>query len=115
MKTKTSIFALVLACFVICGATCQNGQRNTYTTIYTVEHTASAAYDGYVDQVIAGTVATNDLPVVSQRFNQIQIAARLAATASQAGTNGLAPAVLVSEVTDFAAFIVTLQNKPKPK
>jgi hypothetical protein len=113
MKFKFNLIALILAAFIICGASCPNAQRNAYTTIYSVEQTASAAYDGYVDQVIAGKVSTNDLPAVSLRFNQVQIAARLAATASQAGTNGLAPTVLVSEVTDFAAFIATLKNKPQ--
>lgn len=108
-----SLLILLLVTFIACGASCPNAQRNAYTTIYSVEQTASAAYDGYVDQVIAGKAATNDLPVVSQRFNQIQIAARIAATASQAGTNGLAPTVLVKEVTDFAAFIATLKNQPK--
>ncbi len=115
MKKTSILLALVLACFIITGASCQNAQRNSYTTIYSVEQTASAAYDGYVDEVIAGRVATNDLPAVSLRFNQLQIAARLAAKASEAGKDGLAPATLVAEAADLTAFIATIQNKPKPK
>jgi hypothetical protein len=112
MKKKSLSIVLAIACaFAFMGASCPNAQRNEYKAIYAVELSASLAVDDYFRLVIEGIIPTNDVPIVSQKFNQIQAAGTLAAAASRAGTNGLAPASLVIELTDLTTFISTIKNK----
>jgi len=110
-KFKSLLLIAALIC-ITTAASCPH-QRAEYNTIFAVEKTASAAYDGYVDMVIAGTLPTNDVPAVSLKFNQIQAACTLAAATSQAGTNAIAPAQLTAELVDLSAFIASLQTKHK--
>ena len=96
--------------FVGCNTT---QQRTAYNTIFTVEQTADTAVDGYFALVIKGTVPTNSVPIVAQRFNQLQAACTLAAAASQAGTNAIASANLTAELVDLTAFIATIEPATK--
>jgi hypothetical protein len=106
---KKLIISLVLATTII-GCT-TSSQRTTYNTIFTVEQTASTAVDTYYSLVIKGTITTNNVPVVSKAFNDLQAAATLAATADQAGTNALAPASLILEASQLGSLITTLETK----
>lgn len=114
MKTKLSILigvlalGLLTATFIGCTTA---SQRTEYNTLFSVEQTASVALDGYYTLVAKGMVPTNDVPTVSQKFNQIQAACALAAAASEAGTNAIAPANITAELVDLTAFIATLETK----
>ena len=111
----------VLFCFIaICaavafsfGCASDSAQRTAYTTIASVEATASAAVDSYYALVIRGVVSTNQVPTVAQKFNSLQAACTLAAAVDQAGTNAVATANLTAELQDLSAFILTLQPATK--
>jgi len=114
MKFKHFALSLIIALSLVlslemgCSTT---AQRNAFTTISSVEQAATAAYDGYTRLVIAGVVATNDLPKVSLIFNQVQASCRLAETTSMAGTNALSPAALNAELGDLLNLIATIVPK----
>lgn len=102
------ILALALAAGLVETGCTTSSQRTAYNSIATVEGTASTAVDGYYALVIRGVVPTNQVPVVSQRFNQLQAGLKIAAAASQLGTNSVAPENLVQESLDLIAFVSTL-------
>ena len=107
MKRFLSLL-LVAALITVFALGCSTpAQRTAYNTIATVQQTAAVAYDGYADLVIAGTVSTTALPEVSLRYNQLRLACTVAATASQAGTNAIAPATLTAELVQFTALVAT--------
>ena len=112
MKTKLLIgLALVAGIFEIGCNTTQ--QRVAYNSIFSVEQAATATVDCYYALVIKGVITTNNVPTVSQKFNQLQAACTLAAATSQAGTNALAPAALTAELGDLTAFVLTLEPPTK--
>lgn len=86
-------------------------QRIAFNSLATVQTTTVGAYDGYVSQVIAGRIATNDLPRVSQRFNEFQAAFRVALTTVEYNTNALAPQSLQVLSGDLLNLITTLSTK----
>jgi hypothetical protein len=94
---------------------CTTSQQTTgFQTISGVEATATAAVNTYDDAVIKGQLSTNSLPEVSQAFNQLQIALKLAAAADQAGMNGLAPANLIAQSQELINLINTVKIQSKP-
>jgi predicted neuraminidase len=118
MKTKLILLSIGLGLLVGCTALFSGGcttaaQRTTYNTIATVEQTATAAVDGYFSLVIKGTVTTNAVPIVAKSFNDLQAAGKLAADASEAGTNALAPASLILEATDLGNLVQTIEATTK--
>jgi hypothetical protein len=98
-----------LAAIIFCGCTTSQ-QTTAYTTISTVEQTATAAVDGYYKLVISGTITTNNVPTVSQAYNDLQAAGVLAAEAGEAGTNSLASSNLVQEASSLGALITNIEN-----
>jgi hypothetical protein len=80
-------------------------QRTAYNTISSIEQTATLGFDDYLSLVLKGTLTTNSTPTVAKAFNTLQAAGKLAADASEAGTNALAPASLVMEATDLGNLI----------
>jgi hypothetical protein len=105
---KKSLIGLSL--LVVAGCTTSQ-QTTAYTTIATVEQTATVAVDGYYSLVLKGIVTTNSIPIVSKAFNDLQAAGTLAAAASQAGANALATSNLVVEASSLGALIQTLESK----
>jgi hypothetical protein len=111
MKMKIILLELVGAIVAIALSSCTTTQQRTaYNTIFTVEQTATVAVDGYYTLVIKGTLNTNSVPIVSKSYNNIQAAGKTAADAAQAGTNALAPASLIIEVTDLGHLITTVEQ-----
>ena len=110
MKTKILLLVFGLALIVGCNTT---QQRVAYNTIATIEQTATLAVDDYFTLVINGTIKTNSVPVVSKSFNYLQAAGKLAADASESGTNALAPSSLVIEATDLGNLISTVEKTDK--
>ena len=109
-KIKIGLGALLLACAVFVGCNTTQ-QRTAYNTIFSVEQTASLTVDGYYALVIKGVVTTNDVPQVSKIYNDIQASGTLAAAGSQFGTNALAPASLIAELSSLTSLITTITTK----
>lgn len=111
LKFKVLQAALLVTLVAVIAFGCTTASQTTaYKTISTVEQTATTAVSGYYALVINGTVPTNDVPRVSAIYNDIQAAGLLAAAASQAGTNALAPETLVVELTDLTTLITTITH-----
>jgi hypothetical protein len=112
-KSLTIIAALVAVCFlgsvIITGCTAPQ-QQVTFNTLYTVEHATVSAYDGYIELVIAGTVPTNGVPVVSKAFNAFQQSFLIALDVAQFNTNAIAPPSLVMESQNVIN-IITVNEK----
>lgn len=93
---------------------CAGGpQRKAVNTLATVQTVTVGAYDAYVAEVVAGRAPTNDLPRVSQRFNQFQAAFRVALDGVQFNTNALAPPNVNTLSGDLLNLITTLTPKPQ--
>lgn len=93
---------------------CKTSQQQTaYKTIYSLEKATTAAYDGYLDLVIAGKVGTNDMPKLAKAYNSFQAAELIALDAVQFNTNALAPANLVIESRDIINFINKIRKDIK--
>lgn len=113
MKTPLRFpLALTLALALVCGSLatfttgCNTSQQQVaFNTLYSVEHTTVAAYDGYISGVIGGTVSTNGVPRVSKAFNTFQASFIVALDAAQFNTNSLAPNSLIVESQDVINLI----------
>lgn len=88
-------------------------QRAAYNTLATVQTVTVGAYDGYVSEIIAGRIKTNDLPRVSRQFNVFQAAFLVALDAVEYNTNALAPANLTTLSTDLLNLINTATKANK--
>lgn len=103
---KKTFVAIAATIFLI--AACTTTQQQTaFNTIYSVEQTGTAAANSYFALVVAGKVPTNDVPNVARAFNTLQAGIVLAAAASKAGTNALAPASLQLELSQLLNLIST--------
>lgn len=87
------LLTLILACSLISAPVMLTGclkpsqQRTTVNTIWSVGQVADASYKAYLDSVIAGTVATNNVPQISQRYREFQAAFSTAVTVAALNTN----------------------------
>jgi hypothetical protein len=81
-----------------------------YKTLYTVEKSTVAAYDGYTDSVIQGLTSTNGVPRVAKAFNTFQASYLIALDAVQFNTNAIAPPNLVTESGDVLNLIGQFQG-----
>lgn len=92
-------------------AACTTSQQTAaYNTIFSLEKTTTAAYDGYLDLVIQGQVQTNAMPVVAKAYNNFQAAATTATDAANYSTNALAPPNLVTLAQDVINQINTARK-----
>ncbi len=89
-RLKVSILPLLLVLAFLGCAT-----KGAYNTLYSVEKTTTAAYDGFLAAVVEGKAKTNDVPKVSADFDQFQIGMRVAVVAAQMDKNSLAPSNVV--------------------
>lgn len=62
-------------------------QRQAINSLYTVGESVDAAYKSYLDGVVAGRIATNDVPQISQQYALFQSAFSLALAASTISSN----------------------------
>ena len=120
MKTLLKSFAIATCIMLVgfCASTAivgcsSSSQRTAYNTIFSVEQTATLAVDDYFTLVIKGTVTTNGVPIVAKGFNDLQAAVRLAAAASEYGTNALAPSSLIVEATALGSLIQNIEATTK--
>lgn len=113
LATLVITFAVVLPPAALITGCSTTQQTVTYNTLYSVEHTTVAAYDGYVKAVITGQASTNGLPAVSKSFNAFQASFLVALDAAQFNTNALAPANLMVESADVINLISQFKSKAK--
>ena len=106
MKKLVLSLGLIVA-IVGCSTT---AQRTAYNTISSIDATATVAVDGYYTLVLQGKVPTNSVPAVSKAYNELKLAEQVAETASQAGTNALAPANLILEASQLGTLIQTIET-----
>ena len=102
MKTK-QIIPLLLLTIALIGCT-TTAIKNAYNTLYSVEVTTTAAYDGYLTAVIKKEVSTNDVPKVSRAYNQFQTGMREAIVLAQYNWTNAAPeSILMLSTTVLSA------------
>ncbi len=89
-QLKASLLPLFIAIAFLGCAT-----KGAYNTLYSVEKTTTAAYDGFLAAVVEGTAKTNAVPQVSADFDRFQIGMRVAVVAAQMDKNSLAPSNVV--------------------
>lgn len=100
---------LLMLCMV--GMGCNTTQQTVaYNTLYSTEQAVTASYSSYIALVIQGKVTTNNVPKVSQTFNQLQAAILLAKDAVQYNTNALAPTNITVEATDLITLITQIEG-----
>ncbi|MDE2097291.1 MAG: hypothetical protein KGL39_08620 [Patescibacteria group bacterium] len=110
---KTALMLLVaagLAAVAGCALFTPGAQKAEYTTIASLETTATASVNGYYTLVANGTVSTNGVPVVARMYNQFQADCTLAAALAEAGTNAVATTNLTTELQELSTIISTLKD-----
>lgn len=104
--------SLLFAGAIITNTTgCKSAQTITYQTIYGLERSTTAVYDGYLDQILKGTVKTNDFPTISKTYNDFQLGVQLAIATAQFNTNAPAPADLVTKALNLKTTITEAKVK----
>lgn len=91
-----------------CGTT---AQQVAYKSIYSVQKATVNSYEAYLEGVIAGQLATNHVPAVSQRFNEFQAATLAAAAAAQWNTNAPASEQMARLSADLIHLIQTVSRR----
>lgn len=92
--------------------TCNTSQQKaSYNTLYSLEKTTVAAYDGYLSAVVQGVASTNEVPRVSRMFNAFQKHMGDSVTLVQGSTNAMPTEALVSESLQLVNTINALTRK----
>jgi hypothetical protein len=100
---------LILAIFV-CLTGCKTSLRTVaYTTLYGLETGVTGSYDEYMRKIVAGQLPTNNVPVISRKYDNFQHEMLDAEIAAQFSTNALATAALRQD----GQFIIDLINTVK--
>lgn len=76
-----------------------SSQRTAVNSLFSVGQGVDTAYRVYLDQVVQGTVKTNDVPTVSRAYNAFQ-ASFAAAVALSSGTNTPPTSTVISAATN---------------
>ncbi len=105
-----AVFIPASAVITGCSTTAQRKSANTLESIH---KTVDAAYDGYVDLVIRGTLKTNSFKIVANHYSTFQ-SAYLAAIIIVAGdTNGIAPVNITVYADNVTGAIGTALKEDK--
>ena len=101
-KLKSILTAALIAFAIAIPVTatftaCKTTSSPAFNTLYTVEHSAQAAFDAYLAGVVKGKISTNGVPAVSKAYNKFQASFLVALDAVQFSTNAIAPTSLVIE------------------
>lgn len=81
-----------------------------YQTIFDLETTTTAAFDGYLMGVAKGQISTNSVPQISKAFNLFQTDAAALLEAAQFSTNTIAPSGLITEAANVANAILSAKG-----
>jgi NAD/NADP transhydrogenase beta subunit len=88
-------------------------QRTVFTTLGSLESTATAGVDGYFLAAVKGLADTNGIPKVSALYNKFQVDMQAAVLLAQNNTNALATTNLVAEAGAMLSAVA--QYYPVPK
>ena len=83
-----------LALLVLVG--CMTAGRTAYTTLAAIEATTTQAYRSYLDFVVAGQIATNNVPYISKDYNIFKMVWGQAVAVAQWNTNAAAPSDVIN-------------------
>jgi len=95
MRTAKYTFPLLLVLALFIGACASSPKKVAYNTLFTVEHSTTAAYDTYIAGVLKGRWKTNDVPTVSKSYDQFQIGMSGALELAQFNYEAIAPSNVV--------------------
>jgi len=95
MRTAKYTFPLLLVIALFIGACATSPKKVAYDTLYTLEHSTTAAYDTYIYGVVRGHFKTNDVPMVSKNYDQFQVAMSGAIELAQFDWSSVAPSNVV--------------------
>ena len=97
---------------LFCAVNCTTTQKKTaYNTLYSLELTTTASYQGYLTSVVKGTIPTNNVPKVSAVYNKFQLGMTEAVTVAQFNWTNLAPATVVGLASDVLNAILEAKGK----
>lgn len=96
-----------------CASRSTSSQRTAFNSLYTVGQTVDAAYKSYLDGVVAGQVATNDVPQVSQNYLLFQNAYALAVAAAAMSSNAPPTADVLNAQSQLLLSIQAAKSKGK--
>lgn len=85
-------------------------QRKTVNTIASLGYTVDAAVKSYFDLVVAGKVATNDVPTVAKSYSLFQVAYNTALTVAALNTNA-PPSVDLNNAASQTLLTITAAKK----
>lgn len=106
------LLAIILALTLLAMSGCTTSQQRTaYTTLASTELAAKSSYDGYLDSVLSGQSRTNEVPLVSAAFNELQAAMAIAVNAASGNTN----AFVTAPVAEASAKLFNAINAAKGK
>lgn len=94
---------LALAPVVLTPSCATSQERVTYNTLYSLEKTATAAYDTYLELLIEDKVDKSKAREVSRVYNQFQVGMQAAVDVARYDWNSVAPdslAVLLNQLLD---------------
>lgn len=95
MKMIKHPAVLLVAMLIFVGACASTPKKVAFDTLYTLEHSTTAAYDTYIAGVIMGKWKTNDVPTVSKNYDQFQIGMNGAVELAQFNWQTIAPSNVV--------------------
>ena len=95
MKMLKYSMPLVVLIALFLGACASSPQKTAYNTLYTLEHSTTAAYDTFIYGVVRGKFKTNDVPMVSRNYDQFQVAMYGAIELAQFDWSSVAPSNVV--------------------
>ena len=101
-----------LAALCLIGLLALSACRTYYNTLASVGITTRAAFDGYLDLVVAGKVSTNTVPKVARSYDAFQGVYSAVIASSQLGSNTVATA---SVIESSAKVISTIKEAKEAK
>jgi len=108
---SVGLFTWAVAPVVFTGCFTPTQQKQAVNTIFSIQTATHAAYDAYVDAVIAGEADPKGLKSVSTALNQFNAATLVALDAVQFSTNAPAPTTLTILSGDLLNLIAQFQKK----
>lgn len=109
-----SVITFPITASLLTGCRNVTPQKATLNSIGTLQVTVHAAYDGYVDAVIAGAAKPEGLKEASKILNEFNSATIVVVRNLPLGTNGVAPPNLLRLASDLTTHINRF-HPPKPK
>lgn len=99
MRKMISGVAAVLVLFALAACTLTQ-KKIAYQTLYGLEVSTTATYNGFLTEVVKGKAPTNDVPKISAAYNKFQVGIDNAAKLVQYDWTNLAPSSVIGLAND---------------